>query len=286
MVVQEGESIMKFRLIAFWLTATIALSTDAESPGAQALNASTNDKALSNAAKRAFVTSGSGSFLSIQRYLNLSFRVPVSFEWPYVDSIGSAAPWAQTQPWVRSSDNLEVALNELPAVTGGKLRWSEIRGNICILSPVDAKGTENTLDTIVTIKIQNTSTWEALKALAGEINRQVVIDRRTVIYPNFTAHGIAGPTGFRSGKEVTLELENVTARDVLCAIIEKSQFEMAYTYWTHYRPDISSASKRTARIRIILYEDGTSWESREPMSAEETLLYISEMNIMSEDKTE
>ena len=273
---------MILRLLAFWLTAALALSTDAESPGAQALSARTNDNALSSAAKGAFIGSGSTSTLSIQRYLNLSFRVPVSSEWPYIDSIGIAAPWPHTQPWAQSGDSLEIALNELPAVTGGKLTWRQIRGNICILPPVDAKGTENTLDTVVSIKIQNTSTWEALKALAGEINRSASIDRRTVIYPNFTAFGIAGPTGFRGGNEVTLELENVSAREVLCAIIEKSQFEMAYRYWTHYRPDISSTSKRTARIRIVLYEDGTTWRSREQMSIEEILLYQSESATMSE----
>lgn len=231
---------MKTKLVALSLLYLIALPSSGVSPGTEALSARTDPEAVKIAVQRA----SSASFFSLQIYLRRSFDVPVSYEWPYVDENGVALPWPDIDPWLDGDEDLRSALEMLPTATKGKLSWSEIRGNICILPPVDANGTENTLDTVVSLQIQNGSTWDALKQLALEINRGVSLNRRTRFFPRFLVHSREGPPEFREGNKVSLDLKDVTAREALCAIIHESPFEMAYSYSTHYRPDISPKAKK------------------------------------------
>lgn len=275
---------MKPKLIAFLLVHAIALPSYGVSPGAEALSATTNADTLANAVDRATVRVPSEPFLSIQEYLSLSFRIPVSYEWPYIDDTRAALPPPRIDPWIREEEDLRSALDTLRVATDGALTWAQIRGNVCVLAPDGAQGTENTLDTVLSLHVEDVSTWEALRRLGEEINGREHSNRHTKLSPSFLAHSRAAPPGFRDGNEVTLELEEVTAREALCAIIRESQFEIAYSYETHYRPIEYPESKPRARITIILFENGSYLASRDRMSLEESVLFNLEIKSMEKDE--
>lgn len=275
---------MKTKLIALLVVHAIALPSSAVSPGEEALSAGTDSDMLANATRRASVGAGSKSFLSLQTYLSLSFGVPVSYEWPYVDGTGTALAPPDVSPWLQSTDSLRSALDNLSVVTKQALIWTQIRGNICVLPPEEAEGIENTLDTLVSLKLQNVSTWEALKQLVTKINHGTLLDRRTRMDPIFGKLAAAPPPGFRDGNEVTLTLKNVTARDALFAIFHESAFQMAYSYWTWHRPDLNPNSRRLARISIYFFENGTYYQSPRRMTWEEELEFTMEKQAMDQDE--
>jgi len=188
--------------------------------------------------------------------IDQAFGVPLCFEWPYVEADRTPTPQPEAVLTLRLGQPLTSALDELMATSGGRLKWQRVGGSICVVAtPQPGDMVENNLDVRVSLKVEGVSTWEALKALGRAVNRNPVKGRRLTIGLDFLRRGSAPPKGFAEDNSISLDLDNVTAREAACAIIAASPLQIAYTYWNYYRPQLSPDSTPSSVLSLSLWRE-------------------------------
>ena len=109
---------------------------------------------------------------SALRAISSAFKVPISFEWSYVNEDRSDTRWPPVSFSLEAGETLASTLDRFCAATQGQLQWGRIHGIIC-LWPTGAGGAvESLLDTRVTLHLRGVSTWHAMLELARTINRE------------------------------------------------------------------------------------------------------------------
>lgn len=240
--------------------------------------------ATTDAVKRAESAKGSSSVsdiaLGVRRRLQRAFEVPICIEWPYVNADRTTPDQPQLDFSIEANSPFRSNLDRFSESTDGKLVWEFANGALIIRAPSEAKDTENNLDTIVSLDLSGVSTWHALMALVKVINADPIAGRPIGVSPVFNASGKAGPDRFRNDFSVVLNLENVTAREALCAIIAASPFEMTYSYWLYYRPEMFPDFKPVSHLSIELFLEGKPHPLREGISREQMMLYYEDSKEM------
>ncbi len=177
------------------------------------------------------------------------YRVPISFEWSFVNDDRSAAEYPDISFAVNAGDTLTITLERFCGASKGLLQWASIRGIICIWPAVQGQQ-ENLLNTPVTLKLDNVSTWHAYLELAKAVNTKAS-DR--FLKPSVAySDGRLPPPALREDKKISCNLENVTAREAACAIIAMSQMRLAFKYTNFYRP-VTEKSRPSADIFLWPY---------------------------------
>lgn len=218
--------------------------------------------------------------LGVRRRLEQAFEIPISLEWPYVNEDRRTRDQPQLEFSLQPNTSLRKSLGQFCDSTSGALTWEFRSGVLVVRAPADAGGVENNLDTRVSLNLAGVSTWTAFKALARAINSKPLVARRIDIYPSFIGHSKKGPDNFRNDSSISLDLEDVTAREALCAIIAASPLELSYTYWLFYRPELNPEPDPISKIRIQLYEEGKHYTTHERISEEEMRQYLQEFSEM------
>lgn len=179
-----------------------------------------------------------------------SFRVPISFEWSYVNDDRSEVENRDFTFSVREGESLGLTLNRFCEATKGQLQWRRIHGIICVWPTGVGGKSESALDTLVSLKLEEVSAWEAILELARIINSAPSVDRTVMPSAEPRQDQYVPPIALREGKSISIALTNVTAREAICAIMAASPLRMEFTYGNYYRPN--SAKPRTPSSSLSL----------------------------------
>lgn len=160
---------------------------------------------------------------------------------------------------VSEGQTLRGALDSLCATSGGRFTWSRINGILTIRpSGLTEPGetVDSALDVVVSLDLDGVSTWDAIVALATEVNNSSETDR--VMRPYVPANSyINHPSGFRNDKSLSIHVRDVTAREALCVIIAASPFEMEYRYTNTFEGGSNFPNPRpTSRLDLHFFKDG------------------------------
>lgn len=195
---------------------------------------------------------GSGIYALMNAY-----GVPVSFEYSFINSDRSNREYQTIDYSLSAGDSLATALDRLCENSGGRFVWKRIHGVLCVLPAESGEMKESTLDAMVSLHLDNASAWEAILALTKAVNDKQTDGRILRIRTTSSDQYQLFPLELKTAKTLSIHLDDVTAREALCAIISASDFELRYSYFNHYRPIRYPNSKPSSRVTIFGYEDGT-----------------------------
>lgn len=157
-----------------------------------------------------------------------AYPIPISIESPATNSAGSRTAIRFS---VEKNESLAHSLDKLAAASRGLVRWEIVRGRLCVLPDDEAAGgAVSPLDALVSLHVEGVSAWEAIKAIAIEVNRQRAFPRPLAVFPgewNIVERPLAALT---EKKEITLAVDAVTAREAICAVLAASSLPLAYKY--------------------------------------------------------
>lgn len=247
---------MKSRLVSIVAIFILSTYADGVPPMSSSLDSSPDQTWLKRAQSNERRTDGSKNVHEIGSYLPLVYKTAICFEWPYVTGLRGVEEGQKYKYQVGQDQSLRSALDMLRETSAGVLVWDVVDGSICIRAPEGAADSENLLDQIVSLRLGGVSTWDALRELAVEINKQPMNGRQVSISPNVLSSGYGPPDAFHNDSSISLQLENVTGREALCAIIKVSPLEISYRYTNHGPRERYPNMKLRGAVNITFHEDG------------------------------
>lgn len=135
------------------------------------------------------------------------------------------------------------AMARFEAISEHRWKFEEL-GSIPVLRPnTEVLGQGNALDTRVSLDIEKASVWDSLCALARAVNRKGSIHPKAhplIIRPNSIVMARKPEPILMKEAVVTVKLEDVTAREALCAIL--SMASKTFTYFYICRPESQDVS--------------------------------------------
>ena len=190
------------------------------------------------------------SLIALMRNVCDAYPVPLCFEWPYVTDSGRVLDSPRkTSIQMRKDMSLSEALDAIVGQSQGMLRWERNKyGSICVLATGEGAKAENNLDVRIDLHVEKVTPWDAMRALVKAVNEKPVNGRRMGIIPGYLDGRIGLPSEMTEELCITLDLENVPARDALCAIIEQTPYRVAYWYYADVRV---GESPPPARLNIF-----------------------------------
>jgi hypothetical protein len=170
--------------------------------------------------------------LSPERMCSLirdTFHVPLVYEWSYVEPDWTNSPEPLFESFeIRKGQTLRGALDQVVAMTQGALQWKALSGLIYVFPSGKTGAVESVFDTPISIHMRNASTWEALKLLCETVMSSPYSDRGFGLGLGFLDKFTKPPPAFTEERCITLRLDNVTAREALCAIVAASPVQMSF----------------------------------------------------------
>lgn len=214
---------------------------------------------------------------NIRRSIEGTYRVPLSYEWSFVGPDRESVDSTPFRMDLVEGETLREVLDRFCGLSEGQFMWQRTPGVVCVQSSSSAGQTESSLDTVVSLRLDEVSTWEAFVALGTAVNEVRETNRVFSVYPHFYSNFQKGPKGFRDRRDISLVLSDVTAREALWAIIEASHLRMSYWYWNYYRPHEYPESTPKSRLTIWTYENGTRYWTHRKMNRELFITYMEEI---------
>jgi len=170
-------------------------------------------------------------------FIGSLFGVPFAVEALPEHCVGATASDERFPPFaIALGETFKDAISRFEAVSQYRYKFEEIRGVPMLRRNPDVVAEPNLLDTVVSLSVKEVTMWEALCALAREINGKNMIEGAggKALYIH-----LAGPSDlefpapmFVKEPVVTfaLEGEGVSAREALCAILESAGSTFSYYY--------------------------------------------------------
>lgn len=153
---------------------------------------------------------------------------------------------------IRKNETLRSCLDRYVELSNGLYEWKVIHNIICLLPKKSSpEQIVNNLDLKVSLHVKEVSTWEALCALAREMNltarAKEVTGYAVCIVPKGPGELKKAPPELTEVRTVSVDLTDVTAREALCAILQASPLRLKYHYinsrdydwisiWAHKEP--------------------------------------------------
>ncbi len=188
------------------------------------------------------------------------FQVPISFEWSYIDESRRDLKMPKIPFTISPGDSLADVLDRFCSATGKQFQWGRIRGIICVW-PTGTNGTtESMLDVRVTVNVEGASAWEAILQLVREVNAKAIgaADRYMVARPTFTKEIYTPPLVFRNEHVISLSLQDVSAREAICAIMAASPIRMSFWYFNSYHGNIVDDPRSSSQLTLWFYNENGS----------------------------
>ena len=156
---------------------------------------------------------------------------------------------------IEKGQTLREGLDTLRTASEGLLDWRVLHGTVCVfpvkLETIGMAGSP--LDVPVTLQMDRVSTWDLFKGVGIQVNRalgegvfQISFamslatfgDNRDLPEEEHcpTIWGSGPPPWFHEDKTVSLHVENVSAREAICAILAASPAPVKVT--SRYHPDL------------------------------------------------
>jgi hypothetical protein len=220
-----------------------------------------------------------GIFISM-RTIRESFRVPISFEWSYVNDDRSEVDNREFKFAVQAGETLELTLDRFCVAAGRQLQWRRINGVICVWPTGVGGKVESTLDSNVSLKLEGVSTWEALLELARVVNATPSVNRTLMPSAEPRQDQYVPPLALREEKSISLALTNVTAREAVCAIMAASPLQMEFTYSNFYRPNSTKPRMPSSSLSFRAFDERGNmlYHVPESRSSREYFIWTDEAN--------
>lgn len=236
-----------------WL---LCVSSEAVNPNADMLDKSPDPKWLAWDQSGRSGGDRERNVHEIASRLAIVYGAPLCFEWPYVNDWRGGLEVRDVKFEIGPDQTLRSALDMFREKSDGKLLWDLVYGSICIRASDGAPDSENLLDLNISLSLDGVSTWDAMQELAHEINERATNGRQILVSPRALSTGYGPPDAFRNDIGIRLDLENVTAREALCAIIQASPLEMSYKYANHGPSQRYPNANLRGLLRITFHENG------------------------------
>ena len=261
---------MIFGLVALTVTGGI-LAQGTRAADVEERNARAED-ILSRQAERTYDYGGEGSMpvYRIESMLRSLYGIYLFMERPPLELVGMFPDGAirrkndglEIPVHVPRGQSLERTLELLCADSGGMLTWELLHDVLCIYPSRMPDEKISPLELAVTLDLQEASVWEAIKMVSQQINNALgpgsvdvmplysipdMLDQGDPATRSPTVWGYQPPEWFTASKTLTLQLEDISAREALCAIFNASPHPVRARY-TH-----PSASERPGMLRIIFF---------------------------------
>jgi hypothetical protein len=171
----------------------------------------------------------------ISGFISDVFGVPFAFESLPEDCVGATISVERFPPFaIAREETFRDAISRFEAVSQYRYKFEEIRGVPVLRRNPDVVAEPNLLDTVVSLSVKEVTMWEALCALAREINGKNMIEggggKALYIWPSGPDCLEFPAPIFVKEPVVTLALEGVSAREALCAILESAGSTFNYYY--------------------------------------------------------
>jgi len=205
------------------------------------------------------------SFSAILNSIFSVFRVPISYEYPFLNKEHSE-PTAKYQ--IGRNQTLATSIDKFIARSEGELQYKLVR-KVPLIYPVNKDGRPNAFDGSVSLKLRQVSVWEAFKALGKEINKNAQEANHSGVRVLFLClgDGRKPPEILLSERSISLELVNVSAREAACAIIAKTPRQISFRYL--HGDDLDW-------IYLLIRKNGENWDEGK-LSREEQDFWLQEV---------
>jgi hypothetical protein len=152
---------------------------------------------------------------------------------------------------VRQGETLASVLDRLTAKPT-RLRWEVLHGQICILPEKETPDEIlSGLDVRVSVDLENVSLWEAFKEVVKQVNESGKLKYRLIVQP-YEYGVVRKPVPELTGvRDVTIRLNNVTARTAVCRIM--SEASLISSYW--YAPTATERLEVPDILMIYTYDE-------------------------------
>ena len=225
--------------------------------------------------------------ISVPHHLVDAYDVPICREsHPFIGRGTNGLDSTTVQFVIIKEQPLDRSLDKLVDLFNGLLEYRIIHNQIVILP---AKQTDDeivsNLDVRVSVDFEDVSVWEALKEIVKAINRQQMTPYPVLLYLEDVnkIEPLLPLPDITDIHEITLSMENITAREAICAVLATSPVKMAYQYSTGstsdglgihiYREDTLEAKTMTEKqIQWWRRETGLAGLRRIPLGREDMLL--------------
>jgi hypothetical protein len=224
--------------------------------------------------------SGALSISNVQtavEYLERVFSVPICYESDQTRNLELFERSAQTlELSVDKGETLGMTLDRFCAETNGAYRWDTIQGSVCLFpAPLRDDTKANALENSISLDAKDCSTWDAFKLIARQFNLTFLESGRLAplsVEPVGLGIGVKPLDAFTDTIIGDIALNNATARDVICAVIQTSPIKLKY----------SSFQTRLGDTKLSVYmylEDGTAIgkENRPQTTYEESQWWANEV---------
>ena len=210
------------------------------------------------------------TFSDIWTNIREAYAIPIAFEYPGDDELLKPTTKDRVVFKIEQGELLKTVLDRFVQLTAGRYRWAQSHTTISLI-PIVTTGKRCIMDEVVSLNVNGVSVWDAFLALARVVNGKLKSEGETTlrmeISPHFLSNGVKPPDTFTETKCITLNLKEVTVRDVICAIIEASLLDMSYVY---VPPDRRSPR---CHVTVWLYKDGRVYWSHDRMRNAEVVAF-------------
>lgn len=218
-------------------------------------------------ANRSYMATGRASVLSLLDALDKLYEVPICIDWPYGDipalfEVPPDIDFVRDQPLGR-------VLADISEISQGYVRYERISGILAVVPAIPAPSEDRPLDRVISLDLNDVSTWEAFLAVAEAANSAEPDGRRLVIQPGPATLGRQPPVGLVQEPTVTIRASNITAREAICEIIAKSPLELSYFAYHSDIPKREGQVLRLANVQISFYMNGRQGYMVESMGGAE-----------------
>jgi hypothetical protein len=169
-------------------------------------------------------------FSSIRAVFDVALSLEgVPEESGYVDPSGGEVP-----PFsIRAGETFGSVMRRVVAESDDIYKFEVIRGTPILRPNPDIVETTNLLDTVINLNIEDATIWDALCDLARSVNRENLATGGKALYihlqgPEFIE--LPPPPFLEEGK-VLVDLNDVSAREAMCAIMESAKQPFNYYYY-------------------------------------------------------
>jgi hypothetical protein len=176
----------------------------------------------------------------IQDTIRDVFGVPLSVEGVPKESEYAVAVTQKVPPFpIEAGESLGDVLERFEDASEHIYRFDLIRRIPIIRANPEILKERNLLDSVIDLKLENHTIWDALCVLARTVNRKVVSDGGEALSielngPQFME--LPAPV-FLEDPAVSIDLVGVTAREALCAILESAASKNRFNYYYYDYPD-------------------------------------------------
>ncbi len=198
----------------------------------------------------------------------------VVLDWAVVDGDGRTnihPPLDKAMRVVKITE-FEQAQQTMERLAGDYGRLELLHGTPCF---APANETDSNLSVPVSVDMKNVSTWEALKTVIRLVNCTRRFGDRTILYV-YTLGALDIPQAFDQERTITLQLNNVPAREAICRVLAQAPISVGFESRSVYPRDIEGTSSKYWEILIQFYRGNQPIVAMEFQSNERSKLWSSE----------